>query len=154
MRFLFSLDFVKYADMITDLKNDTLKNPDTTYPVDLVSRCDLATNWCSKSTSSRNQVPASGVGFNTTSKGNDRNAGDKGQKKNVNVNVKDAKAERKVDCWNCGENHFARDRKKPNKKEGGKKGKVNVTFRDYADEDYSDGVIRTCFDHRELEELA
>ena len=41
MRFLFSLDPVKRADMTTDLKNDELKNPDTTYPVDLVSMCDL-----------------------------------------------------------------------------------------------------------------
>ena len=47
--------------------------------------CDLATNWFSKSTSSRNQVPASGVVSNTTGKGNDRNASDKGQKKNVNT---------------------------------------------------------------------
>ena len=62
--------------------------------------CDLPRNWCSKSTFSRNQVPASGVVFNTTGKGNDRNAGDKFQTKNVNV---------KVYCWNFGGNHFARD---------------------------------------------
>ena len=66
--------------MITDLKNGELQNSGTTYPVDFVSMCDLATNWCSKSTFPRNQVPASGVVFNTAGKGNDRNAGDKGQK--------------------------------------------------------------------------
>ena len=60
--------------------------------------------------------------FNTTDKGTDRNAGDKDQKKNVNV--KDAKPERKVDCWNCGGNHLARDCKKPAKKVGDEKGRL------------------------------
>ena len=64
------------------------------------------------------------------------------------MNVKDAKPERKVDCWNCGGNHFARDCKKPAKKEGDKKGKVNDTFRDYDDEDYDVGVILTCFENQ------
>ena len=54
MRFLLSLDPVKHADMIADLKN-----PDTVYPVDLISMCDLATNWCSKSSSSKNGFNAS-----------------------------------------------------------------------------------------------
>ena len=133
MRLLFSLDPVKHADMFIDVKNDALKTPDTTYSVDLVLMCGHATNWCSKSTSSRNQVPASGVVFNTTGNGNDRNAGDKGQKENVNT--KDAKPERKVDCWNCGGNRFTRDCKKLAKKVCDKKGKINVTLRDYGDED-------------------
>ena len=63
------------------------------------------------------------------------------------MNVKDAKPERKVDCWNCGGNHFARDCKKPTKKEGDKKGKVNDTSRDYDDEDCAVGVILTCFEN-------
>ena len=94
------LDPVKHADMIiadmiTDLKNKALCNPDTTYPVDLVSMWYLATNWGSMC-----------VVFNTTVKGDNRKAGDKGQKINVNVNVKDARPDRKADCWNCGGNHF------------------------------------------------
>ena len=67
MRFLFFLGPIKNADMIADLKNDA-KHPDTTYPVDLVSMCDLATNWSSKSGPSRNHVPASGVVSNTRAK--------------------------------------------------------------------------------------
>ena len=57
--------------------------------------CDLATNLCSKSISSGNRAPASGVGFNTTNNGDNRKAGVSGQKKIVNVNVKDAKPDRK-----------------------------------------------------------
>ena len=95
MRFLFSLDPVKHADMITDLKNDALKIPNTTYPADLVSMCDLARNRSSKSSSSKNRAPAYGVVFTTTAEGDNRKAGDKGQKKNVNVKVKDAKPDRK-----------------------------------------------------------
>ena len=62
--------------------------------------------------------------------------------------MKDAKPDRKVDCWNCGGNHFVRVWTKPAKKEGDKKGKVNVTFRDYDDDDYGDGVILTCFENQ------
>ena len=105
--------------------------------------CDLATNWSCKSTSSRNQVPTSGVAFNITGNKNDRNAGDKGQK--MSVNVKDAKPKRKVDCWNCGGNHLARDCKKHAKKEGDTERKVNATFRDNDDDDHGDEVILTCF---------
>ena len=43
-----------------------VKNPNTTYPVDLVSMGDLVTNWSSKSNSSRNDVPSFGVIFNLT----------------------------------------------------------------------------------------
>ena len=49
--------------------------------------CDLTTNWSSSSVIVRNGVPASGVVFNTTSKGDDRKAGNKGQKKTVNVKL-------------------------------------------------------------------
>ena len=35
-------------------------NPDNTYPVDLVSMCDLATNWCSESSCSRNHLTGNG----------------------------------------------------------------------------------------------
>ena len=53
----------------------------------------------------------------------------------------------KVDYWNCGGNHFASACNKPAKKDGDKKGKVNVTFSDVYNEDYGDGVIPTCFKH-------
>ena len=36
----------------------------------------------------------------------------------------------------------------PAKKDGDRKGKVNVTFRDDYDEDYGDGVILTRFENR------
>ena len=44
MRSLKSLDPTKHKNMIADLKNDALRNQDTTYPVGLASMCDLATN--------------------------------------------------------------------------------------------------------------
>ena len=44
-------------------------------------------------------------------------------------------------CWNCGGNHFARDCTKPAKKDGDRKGKVNLTQRDDYDDAYGDGVI-------------
>ena len=50
-------------------------------PLDLVSMRDLAKNWCSESTTSRKRVPASGVIFNTTGKGNNSSTEDKDQKK-------------------------------------------------------------------------
>ena len=40
--------------------------------------------------------------------------------------MKDAKPERKVDSWNCGGNHFARDCTKPANKSDDKKGKAMV----------------------------
>ena len=80
---------------------------------------------------------------NTTGRGEDRKAGDNGQKKNVNA--KENKYDKKIECWNCGGNHFARDCTKPAKKKGDKKGKVNATFRDYNNDDYRDGVILTYF---------
>ena len=49
MRFLKSLDLTKNGDIISNLKNQALQNPDTTHPVDLISTCDLATYWSSKS---------------------------------------------------------------------------------------------------------
>ena len=51
------------------------------------------------------------------------------------MNAKESKNDKKIECWNCGGNYFARDCTKPAKKEGDKKGKVNVTFTDYDDED-------------------
>ena len=42
MRFLKSLDPTKHGDMISILKNQALQNPDTAYPMDLMSMCDLA----------------------------------------------------------------------------------------------------------------
>ena len=87
--------------------------------------CDFAANWCSKSNSSRDHAPASSVIFNTAAKGGNRKAGDKGQTRN-----KGTKLDRKVNCWNCVGNHFTRDCNKPAKKDGVKKGNVNVTFID------------------------
>ena len=69
--------------------------------------CDLATNWSNTSVGVRNDIPTSGLVLNATSKVDDRKAGDKGQKKNVNA--KDIKHDTKFECWNCGCNHFARD---------------------------------------------
>ena len=43
----------------------------------------------------RNHVSASGGGFNTTGKGNNRKAGYKGLMKNTNLNAKDVKPDRK-----------------------------------------------------------
>ena len=43
---------------------------------------------------------------------------------------------------------IARDCTKPAKKDGDKKGKVNVIFRDDYDDDYDDGFILTCFESR------
>ena len=108
--------------------------------------CDLATNWSLIYNAPRNDIPASGVVFNTVGKSDDRKAGDKGQKKNVNF--EDGKPDKKIDCWNCGGNHFARDCKKPVRNDGEKKGKVNVTFKDDYDDDYGDGIILTCFENR------
>ena len=51
--------------------------------------------------------------FNTTGKGYDRRAGNKGHKRKVNA--KDVKPDRKVDYWNHGGKHFARDYTKPAK---------------------------------------
>ena len=107
MRYLKSLDRAKHGHMLADLKNKALSNPDNTYPVDLCGMCDLATNWSNSSVGVRNDIPASGVVFNTTGRGDDRKAGDKGQKKNVNA--KESKQDKKIECWNCGGNHFARD---------------------------------------------
>ena len=92
--------------------------------------CDLATNWCCKSSYSRNSVPAFGVVFNITGEENNR------------------KADRKVDCQNCGGTNITRDCTRPSKKDGYRKGKVNVTFKDDYDDDYGDGVILTCFENR------
>ena len=64
------------------------------------------------------------------------------------MNVKDAKPDRKADCWNCDDNNFGRDCTKPAKKNGEKKGKISVTFRDDYDDDYGDGVIHTCSENR------
>ena len=73
--------------------------------------CDLATNWSISSAGVRNDITTSGVVLNTTDKGDDKKARNKGQKKNVNV--KETKHDRKVECWNCGGNHFARVCTKP-----------------------------------------
>ena len=101
-----------------------------------------------KSHSSRYDASCSGVGFNRASEGDDRRAGDKGQKKHVNL--KDVKLDRKVDCWNFCDNHFASDCTKSAKKDGDKRWKiVNTTFRD----GYGDGVILTCFENRLPENL-
>ena len=54
--------------MLADFKNDALVSPDTTYSFDLVSMCDLATNWSNISSVSRNEFPVSGVVFNTHGK--------------------------------------------------------------------------------------
>ena len=51
-----------------------------------------------------------------------------------------------MECLSGGETYFARDGTKPAKKECDKKVKVNVTFRDYDDDDYVDGIILTCFE--------
>ena len=68
----------------------------------------------------------------------------------MRIDVKDAKPNRKVDCWNCGGNHYARDCTfQPAKKDGDKKGKVNVTFRDDYD-DYGDGVLLTRFENAKM----
>ena len=75
-------------------------------------------------------------------------AGDKGQKRDTNVNVKDAKPDREGDSWNCGSNHFARDCTKPAKKDDDKKGKVDVTFQDDYDDDYGDGASFSVFGSR------
>ena len=101
-RFLKSLDPTKHKDMISSLKNQALQNQDTTSPVDLTSMCGLATCWSSKSYSYKSDIPASVVVFNATDKDDNRKAGDKGHKRNVHVNIKDTKPERKVDCCNCG----------------------------------------------------
>ena len=108
--------------------------------------CDLATNWSNTSVGVRNDIPASGVVFSTTGRGDDRKAEDNGQKKNLNA--KESKHDKKIERWNYGGNHFARDCTNPAKKEGDKKGKLNVTFTDYDDEDYGDGVILICFEYR------
>ena len=76
MRYLKSLDSTKHGHMIATLKNDALKNPDTTYPVDIGAMCDLATNWNSSNDIPKNDFPTSGVVFNTTGKGDDRISGD------------------------------------------------------------------------------
>ena len=72
--------------------------------MDLVNMCDLATNWSSWSNSSRNHALNSNMVFNTADNEDNRSAGHKGPKKNVNVNVKDGRPDRKVDCWNSGGN--------------------------------------------------
>ena len=65
----------------------------------------------------------------------------------MNVNVKDAKSDRRADCWNCGGYHFARDRTKPAKEGGDRQGKVNVSYRDNYDDDCDDGLIFICFEN-------
>ena len=89
------MDPTKHEGMILNLKNQSIQN---SYTVDLASMYELATYWSSESNSYKTDIPASGVGFNTSGKSDNRKAGDKGQKRNV----KDAKPDRKVDCWNCG----------------------------------------------------
>ena len=57
--------------------------------------CDLLTYCNGKSNSYKSDIPVSGVVFITIAKGDNRRAGDKCQKKNINV--KNAKPERKID---------------------------------------------------------
>ena len=71
---------IKHGNMIADLRNGALKNIETTYLVDHVFMCGLATNWSSESYSSKNDVPTACGVFNTTGKGK-IGAGDKDQMK-------------------------------------------------------------------------
>ena len=57
--------------------------------------------------------------------------------------------EKKIECWNCGGNHFQRDCKKPRKE---KDGKVNVTI-GKDDEDDLPGIILTCYERNPKESL-
>ena len=59
--------------MLSDLRNQALQNPDTTYPVDLASMCDLGTYRSSKSNSYNADIPASAAVCNTTTKENNNN---------------------------------------------------------------------------------
>ena len=65
---------------------------------------------CDKLSSSsvgvRNDIPASGGVLNTTGRGDDRNAEDKGQIENVNS--KERKHDKKIECWSCGGNLLRR----------------------------------------------
>ena len=55
---------------------------------------------------------------------------------------------RRLRAGTAAEIIFARDCTKPAKKEGDKKAKINVTFTDYDDDDYGDGVLLTCFKNK------
>ena len=92
------MDQTKHGEMLADLKSQALQNPDTSYPADLAPMCDLATYWSSKSHLYNSGIPASGVVSNTAGEDDNRKAGDKGQKRSVNANAKDAKPDRKGDC--------------------------------------------------------
>ena len=58
--------------------------------------CDLAINQSNSSVGVRNDIPASGVVYNTTGKGDGGSAEDKGQ--NKDVNSKESKPEQNVEC--------------------------------------------------------
>ena len=55
------------------------------YPVDLCATCDLATNWSDSSVGVRNDDPVSEEVCNVTAKGDDRNDGERSQKKILNA---------------------------------------------------------------------